>query len=264
MTSITPSTYIASHLTLERFNTVGDSPTPTTPILALNTSEHGTTASGYKLKPVSTTKNDTTTTTLHIENQVDAEPVKIVIGKDNGTTTAPLIQQGNDAINGLMSELDVSSDVKLTPHSVSGTSTDSKIIFTNNLQSGMNQTLKVNMTDRSNPSSTPPVVDNAYMNGVKFSNDAEFTIPNPDYIDGATTPTEPETLNVRISDLYKAYNLIKHVQNYDNVISALCRASQSQLSSTSVTNDDAWIQRYAAINNPQDPLPTPLPDPATK
>ena len=120
---------------------------------------------------------------------------------------------------------------------------------------GANQTISSVMTQRSNES----VPD-----GLKFSNDAEFVIPNDNYRPAPETGEDNrkdyekiESYNVRISDLFK---LAQNISNYDNVLSALCRSTIYQSSNISDTNDSAWINHYASLNTPQPPLPEPLPD----
>ena len=217
-TEITPETFLASHLTLEKFNTIapsGTSSTAVTPILSLNTSvPDASTKTGYKIYP------NASNSRLVIDNQISSDPATVQIGQVEG----------------------------------------SKIVFPATVTStltGSEQTITTPMTQRTGTN----VTDTDYVNGIKFSNDAEFTVPNPDY-SSSTNPSEPETVTVRISDIYKVMNLIKHIQNYDNVISALCRSANFQRSSTSVTHDAEWIQAYASINTDQPPVPDPAPGPA--
>ena len=100
---------------------------------------------------------------------------------------------------------------------------------------GSTQHVVSNLDKRSNETAAP--------DGIKFSNDAEFTI-----VDNSS-----ETVTVRISDIW---NALKSISQYDNVISALCRANLYQTSNAMVTNDDGWIQAYANINkNPQSAAP---------
>ena len=95
---------------------------------------------------------------------------------------------------------------------------------------GSTQHVVSNLAKRSSETAAP--------DGIKFSNDAEFTI-----VDDSST-----TVTVRISDIW---NALKSISQYDNVISALCRANRYQTSSDMKTYDEDWIERYATINTTQ-------------
>ena len=286
---ITPETFLASHLTLEQFQKIavetsasGSTANPIesiSPILSLNTVVHNdnpgsSTIRGYKIRPETNSNLSPPSTTLHIENQVSTEASKLILGvnkldnSSNISESAPLIKQGETDL-GLSSRFDVSADVKLIPHTTNGSSKASTIIF-NKLDpkiipgktyaDPLDQILSIGMEDRT----TEETTDKNCLNGVKFSNDAEFVIPNDNYRPAPETGEDNrkdyekiESYNVRISDLFK---LAQNISNYDNVLSALCRSTIYQSSNVSDTNDSAWINHYASLNTPQPPLPEPLPD----
>ena len=242
-TTITPETFLSSHLTLENFKTITngtpDQASNVLPALSINTGS----GTGYKLFPTAGASG--APDVLHVANQTASSPTTLQIGTAGTTHSAPIIAQTFNSTEA-QSRLTVASDVELIAHSVSGTDEASKLVFPAT-SSGAEQTLTAPMIDRT----TASVTDDEYMNGVKFSHDAEFTVPNPKYDPNADPQTEEPTVNIRISDLYR---LISNIQNFDNVISALCRANNFQLSNTSVENDAAWIQAYANVNTTQ-PLP---------
>ena len=247
-TTITPETFLSSHLTLENFKTITngtpDQASNVLPTLSINTGS----GTGYKLFPTAGASSGNPDV-LHIANQTASSPTTVQIGTAGTTHSAPIIAQTFNSTEA-QSRLTIASDVELIAHSVNSADEASKLVFPAT-SPGAEQTLTAPMIDRTNGT----VTDTEYVNGVKFSHDAEFTVPNPKYNPNASPQTEEPTVNIRISDLYR---LISNIQNFDNVISALCRANNFQLSNTSVENDAAWIQAYANVNTTQPVPPDPV------
>ena len=105
---------------------------------------------------------------------------------------------------------------------------NSSIVFVN--ESIGPQTISAGRLDREGDENPP--------RGIKFSHDAQFTIPSGD-----------STVDVRISDLYDPDANLSYMTN---ALSAVCRILQFSTSSTTIPGDTDWINYFANRNNEND------------
>ena len=228
-------TSFSSNVTLKAFTPSGGS--LTTPTLTLKTTE---TNQGTTTEVDGATLQSTTTDRLDI----GADVVKIVKHTSSPSSTTLSLNAINITDSGVdnngtwVHTLNISETTCLA--------NGKKLSF---ITDGSTQTLSGTLTLKDGETAlTVPA-------GIQFNHDAGFMIPNPNYQQSG----DPETINVRISDLYSGGGGGGgDLTQLENVVAALCRANYRQVSDQSLNSnptaggdtDLSWIQAYATGHKP--------------